>query len=66
MQFHALACCCLKVDSEIFLLLVMQKRRERINERLKVLQNLVPNGTKASLYQWLETKKRTRNSFFER
>jgi hypothetical protein len=35
----------------------MQKRRERINERLKVLQNLVPNGTKASLYQWLETKK---------
>ena len=26
----------------------MQKRRERINERLKILQNLVPNGTKAS------------------
>jgi hypothetical protein len=27
----------------------MQKRRERINERLRVLQNLVPNGTKVSL-----------------
>lgn len=26
-----------------------QKRRERINERLKILQNLVPNGTKVSL-----------------
>lgn len=24
----------------------LQKRRERINERLKILQNLVPNGTK--------------------
>lgn len=24
----------------------MQKRRERINERLRILQNLVPNGTK--------------------
>lgn len=46
---HALACCCrLKLDTEVFLLLVIQKRRERINERLKVLQNLVPNGTKAS------------------
>lgn len=26
--------------------LVVQKRRERINERLRILQNLVPNGTK--------------------
>lgn len=24
----------------------LQKRRERINERLRILQNLVPNGTK--------------------
>ncbi|XP_062209160.1 uncharacterized protein LOC133910939 [Phragmites australis] len=28
--------------------LYARKRRERINERLKTLQNLVPNGTKAS------------------
>lgn len=28
----------------------MQKRRERINERLKILQNLIPNGTKASYW----------------
>lgn len=27
---------------------VLQKRRERINERLRILQNLVPNGTKVS------------------
>jgi hypothetical protein len=26
----------------------MQRRRERINERLKILQKLVPNGTKVS------------------
>jgi hypothetical protein len=29
-------------------LLTMQHRRERINERLKVLQKLVPNGAKVS------------------
>jgi hypothetical protein len=28
--------------------LLEQKRRERINERLKILQNLIPNGTKVS------------------
>ena len=28
------------------LISILQKRRERINERLKTLQNLVPNGTK--------------------
>jgi hypothetical protein len=26
----------------------MQRRRERINERLKILQKLVPNGTKVT------------------
>ncbi|RZR84421.1 hypothetical protein BHM03_00011255, partial [Ensete ventricosum] len=31
-----------------------QKRRERINERLKVLQNLVPNGTKVDISTMLE------------
>ncbi|KAK9109701.1 hypothetical protein Sjap_017761 [Stephania japonica] len=31
-----------------------QKRRERINERLKILQNLVPNGTKVDLSTMLE------------
>lgn len=25
---------------------MLQRRRERINERLKILQKLVPNGTK--------------------
>lgn len=29
----------------------MQKRRERINERLKILQNLVPNGTKVRFWE---------------
>lgn len=28
----------------------MQKRRERINERLRILQNLVPNGTKVNKF----------------
>lgn len=32
----------------------MQKRRERINERLKILQNLVPNGTKVDISTMLE------------
>ena len=36
----------LKIDGSIFMFL--QKRRERINERLRILQNLVPNGTKVS------------------
>ncbi|URD87376.1 hypothetical protein MUK42_28138 [Musa troglodytarum] len=31
-----------------------QKRRERINERLKILQNLVPNGTKVDISTMLE------------
>ncbi|XP_050209782.1 transcription factor bHLH84-like [Mercurialis annua] len=31
-----------------------RKRRERINERLKVLQNLVPNGTKVDISTMLE------------
>lgn len=29
-----------------------QKRRERINEKLRVLQQLIPNGTKVSSH-WL-------------
>lgn len=32
----------------------VQKRRERINERLKILQNLVPNGTKVDISTMLE------------
>ncbi|CAM0871655.1 unnamed protein product [Alopecurus aequalis] len=32
--------------------LYARKRREKINERLKVLQNLVPNGTKTSVRCW--------------
>jgi len=28
----------------------VQKRRERINERLRILQNLVPNGTKVNFW----------------
>ncbi|KAG8097606.1 hypothetical protein GUJ93_ZPchr0013g35192 [Zizania palustris] len=32
----------------------MQKRREKINERLKILQNLVPNGTKVDISTMLE------------
>jgi hypothetical protein len=43
-----------------------QKRRERINERLKILQNLVPNGTKASETKSFRTgnliKNRTRGT----
>jgi hypothetical protein len=31
-----------------------QKRRERINERLKTLQTLVPNGTKVDMSTMLE------------
>ncbi|CAN6285271.1 unnamed protein product [Urochloa humidicola] len=34
--------------------LYARKRRERINERLKILQNLVPNGTKANISTMLE------------
>ncbi|XP_056848201.1 transcription factor RSL2-like isoform X1 [Raphanus sativus] len=34
--------------------MVMQKRRERINERLRILQNLVPNGTKVDISTMLE------------
>lgn len=34
--------------------MVVQKRRERINERLKVLQSLVPNGTKVDMSTMLE------------
>ncbi|KAK8529831.1 hypothetical protein V6N13_102728 [Hibiscus sabdariffa] len=32
----------------------LQKRRERINERLRILQNLVPNGTKVDISTMLE------------
>jgi hypothetical protein len=32
----------------------LQKRREKINERLKTLQNLVPNGTKVDISTMLE------------
>ncbi|KAJ1422783.1 Myc-type, basic helix-loop-helix [Sesbania bispinosa] len=31
-----------------------KKRRERINERLRILQNLVPNGTKVDICTMLE------------
>ncbi|KAE8672816.1 Transcription factor bHLH54 [Hibiscus syriacus] len=34
--------------------LYARKRRERINERLRILQNLVPNGTKVDLSTMLE------------
>ncbi|CAI0470511.1 unnamed protein product [Linum tenue] len=34
--------------------LYARKRRERINERLKVLQTLVPNGTKVDISTMLE------------
>lgn len=27
----------------------LQKRRQRINERLRILQSLIPNGTKVSV-----------------
>ena len=30
----------------LYIITYVQQRRERINERLKVLQNLIPNGTK--------------------
>jgi len=33
---------------------ILQKRRERINEKLKTLQNLVPNGTKVDISTMLE------------
>jgi len=39
-------CCCVSLG--------LQKRRERINERLKILQNLVPNGTKVDISTMLE------------
>ncbi|KAB5526606.1 hypothetical protein DKX38_020453 [Salix brachista] len=34
--------------------LYARKRRERINERLKILQNIVPNGTKVDISTMLE------------
>ncbi|KAI6689106.1 hypothetical protein NL676_025934 [Syzygium grande] len=34
--------------------LYARKRRERINERLKILQNLIPNGTKVDISTMLE------------
>uniref|UniRef100_A0ACD5TUX8 Uncharacterized protein n=1 Tax=Avena sativa TaxID=4498 RepID=A0ACD5TUX8_AVESA len=34
--------------------LYARKRREKINERLKVLQNLIPNGTKVDISTMLE------------
>lgn len=34
--------------------MVLQKRRERINERLRILQSLVPNGTKVDISTMLE------------
>lgn len=33
---------------------LLQKRREKINERLRILQNLVPNGTKVDISTMLE------------
>ena len=36
------------------MVLFLQKRREKINERLKTLQNLVPNGTKVDISTLLE------------
>lgn len=33
---------------------ILQKRREKINERLRILQNLVPNGTKVDISTMLE------------
>ncbi|WZZ72024.1 hypothetical protein YC2023_083394 [Brassica napus] len=36
------------------MVLFLQKRREKINERLKTLQNLVPNGTKVDISTMLE------------
>ncbi|XP_076907862.1 uncharacterized protein LOC143564479 [Bidens hawaiensis] len=38
-------------DSQI---VYAKKRRERINERLRILQNLVPNGTKVDISTMLE------------
>ncbi|XP_016469953.2 transcription factor bHLH84-like [Nicotiana tabacum] len=35
-------------------ILYARKRRERINERLRILQNLVPNGTKVDISTMLE------------
>lgn len=35
-------------------LYVLQRRRERINERLRILQNLIPNGTKVDISTMLE------------
>jgi len=35
-----------KINLVFYYFFVVQKRRERINERLRILQNLVPNGTK--------------------
>lgn len=32
----------------------LQRRRERINERLRILQNLIPNGTKVDISTMLE------------
>jgi hypothetical protein len=34
--------------------LLLQNRRERISERLRALQELVPNGTKVDLVTMLE------------
>lgn len=34
--------------------LVLQNRRERISERLRILQDLVPNGAKVDLVTMLE------------
>lgn len=45
------------LELEIYLnsfFLFLQKRRERINERLRILQNLVPNGTKVDISTMLE------------
>ncbi|XP_031108742.1 uncharacterized protein LOC116013234 [Ipomoea triloba] len=33
---------------------ILQRRREKINERLRILQNLVPNGTKVDISTMLE------------
>nr|CAA8287256.1 Unknown [Brassica oleracea]CAA8287588.1 Unknown [Brassica napus]CAA8391861.1 Unknown [Brassica oleracea]CAA8392200.1 Unknown [Brassica napus]CAA8403464.1 Unknown [Brassica oleracea] len=41
-------------ELSLAILLLHLKRREKINERLKTLQNLVPNGTKVDISTMLE------------
>jgi hypothetical protein len=53
MLYHGHGCYNLELPGSVsdhFMSCLKQKRRQKINERLRILQELIPNGTKVISY----------------